>query len=63
VNDLLNELDSPPIKSVKQDVGSMWYVALRSEEDAVKLLFSIKGRTFKDKPISARIKSEPIFKP
>ncbi|KAI8377515.1 uncharacterized protein BYT42DRAFT_515580 [Radiomyces spectabilis] len=62
ISDLLRELNSPPVKTIKQDVGNMWYITFESEEDALKILFDIRGKTFKDQPIAARMKSEPVLR-
>lgn len=62
IDDLLKELDSPPVKSIKQDIGNMWYFTFESEDDALKLLTSVRGKSFKDQAIAARMKSEPIIR-
>ncbi|KAF7731724.1 La- protein 4 [Apophysomyces ossiformis] len=62
ISDLLRELDSPPIKNIKKDIGNMWYITFESEEDALKMLFNIRGKSFKGMPIAARMKSEPILR-
>lgn len=40
----------------------MWYITLNNEDDALKFLSSVKGKTFKDQPIAARMKSEPVLR-
>ncbi|KAI9475395.1 MAG: hypothetical protein EXX96DRAFT_265710 [Benjaminiella poitrasii] len=62
MNELLKELDSPPVQSMKQDIGNMWYFTFESEEDALKLLLNVRGKTFKGQDIAARMKSEPALR-
>lgn len=62
IDDLLKELDSPPVQSIKKDIGNMWYFTFESEDDALKLLTSVRGKSFKDQAIAARMKSEPIIR-
>ncbi|KAG0916943.1 hypothetical protein G6F33_001953 [Rhizopus arrhizus] len=62
LNELFQLLESPPIKDIKQDIGNMWYITLNNEDDALKFLSSVKGKTFKDQPIAARMKSEPVLR-
>ncbi|KAI7898861.1 uncharacterized protein BX663DRAFT_523077 [Cokeromyces recurvatus] len=62
INELLRELDSPLVQSIKQDIGNMWYFTFETEEDALKLLLSVRGKTFKGQDIAARMKSEPILR-
>lgn len=58
----MKELDAPPVQSIKQDIGNMWYFTFESEDDALKLLTSVRGRSFKDQLIAARMKSEPVLR-
>jgi hypothetical protein len=39
----------------------MWYITLESEDDAVKLLFNVRGKSYKGQQIAARMKSEPVL--
>jgi hypothetical protein len=55
-------LESPPVQSIKQDIGNMWYFTFESEDDALKLLTSVRGKSFKDQAIAARMKSEPVLR-
>lgn len=50
------------MKNVKPDIGNLWYVTFETEEDALQMLFYIRGKTFKGRPIAGRIKSENILK-
>jgi hypothetical protein len=60
--ELLKELNSPPVQSIKQDIGNMWYFTFESEDDALKLLLGVRGKSFKDQAIAARMKSEPALR-
>lgn len=60
--DLLNQLNSPVVQSIKQDIGNMWYFTFESEQHALQLLTSIRGISFKGQPIAARMKSEPVLR-
>jgi hypothetical protein len=40
----------------------MWYFTFESEDDALKLLLSVRGKLFKDQAIAARMKSEPVLR-
>ncbi|KAI8088394.1 hypothetical protein BDF21DRAFT_396554 [Thamnidium elegans] len=60
--DLLNHLNSPPVQSIKQDIGNMWYFTFESEQYALQLLTSVRGKSFKDQAIAARMKSEPVLR-
>lgn len=62
INDLLKELHSPPVQSIKQDIGNMWYFTFESEDDALKLLLGVRGKEFKGQAIAARMKSEPVLR-
>ncbi|GAN05321.1 hypothetical protein MAM1_0088d04791 [Mucor ambiguus] len=62
INDLLKELNSPPVQSIKQDIGNMWYFTFESEDDALKLLLGVRGKSFKGQAIAARMKSEPVLR-
>ncbi|KAI9498779.1 hypothetical protein BDB00DRAFT_403022 [Zychaea mexicana] len=61
ISDLLRDLESPPVKSVRHDFGNMWYIVFESEKDALKLLCDIRGRMFKGNQIAARMKSVPAI--
>ncbi|GAA5809446.1 hypothetical protein MFLAVUS_002854 [Mucor flavus] len=60
--DLLNHLNSPPVQSIKQDIGNMWYFTFESEQHALQLLTSVRGKSFKEQAIAARMKSEPVLR-
>lgn len=60
--ELLKELNSPPVQSIKKDIGNMWYFTFESEDDALKLLLGVRGKSFKDQAIAARMKSEPVLR-
>ncbi|CEP14115.1 hypothetical protein [Parasitella parasitica] len=62
IEELLKELNSPPVQSIKQDIGNMWYFIFESEDDALKLLLDVRGRSFKGQAIAARMKSEPVLR-
>lgn len=40
----------------------MWYITFDNEEDTINMLFQLRGKTFKGKPIAGRIKSEAILR-
>jgi la-related protein 4 len=50
------------IKDIKQEVGNMWYITFDNEEDTINMLFQLRGKRFKGKPIAGRIKSEAILR-
>ncbi|ORZ24148.1 hypothetical protein BCR42DRAFT_402344 [Absidia repens] len=56
----LQDMDSPPVKSIKNEYGNMWYITFDSEDDALKVLYGTRGRSFKGQPVAARMKSEPV---
>ncbi|KAI8084251.1 uncharacterized protein B0P05DRAFT_534820 [Gilbertella persicaria] len=62
INQLLKDLNSPPVQSIKKDIGNMWYFTFESEDDALTLLSSVRGKSFKDQAIAARMKSEPTLR-
>ncbi|KAG0171578.1 La- protein 4B [Apophysomyces sp. BC1015] len=62
ISNLLRELESPPVKTIKKDIGNMWYITFESEDDAIKMLYDIRGKSFKGMPLAARMKSEPILR-
>ncbi|CAO3594155.1 unnamed protein product [Absidia cylindrospora] len=60
INHFLQDMDSPPVKSIKNEYGNMWYITFDSEDDALKVLYGTRGRSFKGQPVAARMKSEPV---
>ncbi|KAI8973483.1 hypothetical protein BDF20DRAFT_882624 [Mycotypha africana] len=62
MNQLLKDLNSPTVQLMKKDFGNMWYFTFETEEDALKLLTLVRGKDFKDQPIAARMKSEPVIR-
>ncbi|KAG0166168.1 hypothetical protein DFQ28_007658 [Apophysomyces sp. BC1034] len=60
INHMLSDLDLPPIKNIRHDM-EMWYITFESEEEALKMLYDIRGKSFKGKPLAARMKSEPTL--
>ncbi|KAI8375714.1 hypothetical protein EDC96DRAFT_305099 [Choanephora cucurbitarum] len=62
IQQLLQDLKAPPTQSIKKDIGNMWYFTFENEEDALKLLLSVRGKSFKDQAIAARMKSEPALR-
>jgi hypothetical protein len=62
VTTLLIESNAPPVQSIKRDIGNMWYITFISEHDALGFLDMIKGRSFKEQTIAARMKSEPALR-
>lgn len=53
-------MNSPSIKSIKKEIGNMWYLTFETEEDALKMLYDTRGKSFKGSPVAARMKSEPV---
>ncbi|KAK9729055.1 hypothetical protein K7432_000569 [Basidiobolus ranarum] len=53
---------NPTIQDAHPDVGGTWFITFEMEEDALKMLNFIRGKTFQGKPIAGRIKSENILK-
>ncbi|KAI8147045.1 hypothetical protein BJV82DRAFT_597516 [Fennellomyces sp. T-0311] len=61
ISQLLRDINSPPVKGIKRDVGNLWYIAFESEKDALRLLCDVRGRIFQGKPVAARMKSMPAI--
>ncbi|KAH8555533.1 hypothetical protein BGW37DRAFT_477586 [Umbelopsis sp. PMI_123] len=57
-----SDLEPIAIKDVKREIGNMWYVTFNTEEETIKMLFLLRGKTFKGKPIAGRIKSEAVLR-
>jgi hypothetical protein len=52
----------PATTGIRPDIGDCWFVTFNSEEDALKALDFVRGRTFQDAPVKARIKSENLLR-
>jgi la-related protein 4 len=52
----------PATTGIRPDIGDCWFVTFTSEEDALKALDFVRGRTFQDAPVKARIKSENLLR-
>jgi la-related protein 4 len=52
----------PAVTGIRPDIGDCWFVTFTSEEDALKALDFVRGRTFHDVPVKARIKSENLLR-
>jgi hypothetical protein len=50
------------VLSVRSDVGDIWFVTMKNEEEARKTLLALLGQEFEGKPIKARLKSETVYK-
>ncbi|KAI8097418.1 uncharacterized protein BX664DRAFT_356665 [Halteromyces radiatus] len=60
IKQFLQELGTPPIKSIKNEYANMWYITFESEDHALKMLYDCRGKSFKGQPVAARMKSEPV---
>jgi hypothetical protein len=54
--------DKNPPLSVRSDIGDTWFVVFETDELALEALEYIRTKTFRDKPIHARIKSDNLLK-
>jgi la-related protein 4 len=52
----------PTTTGIRPDIGDCWFVTFNSEEDALSALDFVRGRTFHDAPVKARIKSENLLR-
>ncbi|KAI8583702.1 hypothetical protein K450DRAFT_222359 [Umbelopsis ramanniana AG] len=57
-----SDMEPIVIKDVKREIGNMWYVTFNTEEETIKMLFLLRGKSFKGKPIAGRIKSEAVLR-
>ncbi|RUS14172.1 hypothetical protein BC938DRAFT_477505, partial [Jimgerdemannia flammicorona] len=62
ISDIFSGEEGRPVKSVRREHGNAWFVTFETEEDALQMLFYIRGKNFKGRPIAGRMKSENILK-
>ncbi|XP_042232347.1 la-related protein 4-like isoform X2 [Homarus americanus] len=62
IESMFKSEECPKVVSCEFVHNSSWYVTFESDEDAQKAYWYLRGvvKTFKDKPILARIKTKPI---
>lgn len=60
--DIFADPQARKVKDAKPDIGNIWYVTFETEDDTVKMLFFIRSKTLRGKPLAGRIKSENILK-
>lgn len=62
IRELFNSDQCGKIAEVRSEIGDYWYIAFENDQDALKSLEFISGKTFKDSPIKARLKFENTFR-
>ncbi|ORX63206.1 La-domain-containing protein [Hesseltinella vesiculosa] len=60
LTEFLQAIQAPPVQTMKQELGNMWYLTVATEDDALKMYSVVRGQSFKDHPVAARIKSESL---
>mmetsp|Transcript_20628 Transcript_20628/g.28962 ORF Transcript_20628/g.28962 Transcript_20628/m.28962 type:complete len:502 (-) Transcript_20628:278-1783(-) len=62
VRDLFNNEACGKVQEIRSEIGDYWYIVFENDQDALKSLEFISGKTFKDQPIKARLKFENTFR-
>lgn len=62
VRDLFNHEQCGKIQEIRSEIGDYWYIVFENDQDALKSLEFISGKTFKEAPIKARLKFENTFR-
>ena len=60
INDIFTGPDMVKPESIKADIADTWFVHFKTEDDCTNVAMALLGKTFQDKPLQFRVKSENL---